>query len=923
MADPAAAAVEGSEDDTTLEDGFADLNVGSSTFDASDELYDQGEDDDDVEDLEDAMEINPDHPALQRVQIALKRQILAQKERLEGELRTKRGLLKGAVREREDTGVALYSAQQMLAKQQMLLESKEDERTKYEARKAAAEDALREARNLHHEITEKSAAVEKAVVKARREAQKLRDSARSTREKAAETESGLKVAMRQAKKASTVEENAEKEKQMQDLFVDRLLETVQQREDEIKILETKVAAQQDNTQAALARVNEAQSELDQLKIERREISQQWHASLQGLAKRSEMRSAMQEACSEEEQQVASKKNEIEAIKKQVREVQGESEIAELRRRRVETDLSALQRTVAETQRKTDAVKSDYSILTQTLKDSETKAQRAQMELNLLVSEDNALRQKIERASRKKNELAKLALAQSFNETTLTKAGAAMLKAIKKQQLTAGETEMRLNQVENKIAREQLRSQALETSLSADTQDRDAAVAALQARETALANLDVESRRNRVTIARQEENLSRLQRKINAIVAKREEDGAGNAESSPLELERDALRQRISSVTSENTQNQQLWLQRQHEYVTMMTEMDTQRDAMEELKTQTSVLLQKKLRLMRDIDSNTKELRRAKLDYSLLQNDITKLNTLINKNADAKEKLASVNETMELDFLAQLKSEELESIQLQSSIEEITAEKARLNQGVVDSEREILQWEKKIQLAQEMKATLAGDDESGNEVAAMKKEIHRMELRLTQLARQKEVLIQAMEQSVERRGDIHTKATASSKTKGAATQEKLKKQIVDLRKRVRQTQKDADGAEKAAVDTEREADETATATKQLQADHEMITDHVTDLTADVAAKRTQRQLNLERITYHQQLHKHITNALVKKKVFKKSAEQYEEELREQLNTLQNLNNVAEYVMEHNPESRPTFDPIVGFINRKLTQAASTA
>lgn len=77
-------------------------------------------------------------------------------------------------------------------------------------------------------------------------------------------------------------------------------------------------------------------------------------------------------------QVATKLNEIEAIKKQLREVQGESEIAELRRRRVETDLSNLQRAVIETQRKTDAVKSEYSVMTQALKDSETKAQRMQV-----------------------------------------------------------------------------------------------------------------------------------------------------------------------------------------------------------------------------------------------------------------------------------------------------------------------------------------------------------------------------------------------------------------------------------------------------------------------------------------------------------------------------------------------------------------
>ena len=59
------------------------------------------------------------------------------------------------------------------------------------------------------------------------------------------------------------------------------------------------------------------------------------------------------------------------------------------------------------------------------------------------------------------------------------------------------------------------------------------------------------------------------------------------------------------------------------------------------------------------------------------------------------------------------------------------------------------WEKKTQLAREAKNAV--DSEVGQgEIPAMKAEIHRMEVRLAQLMRQQEKMIQDMEKSVFRR-----------------------------------------------------------------------------------------------------------------------------------------------------------------------------
>lgn len=61
---------------------------------------------------------------------------------------------------------------------------------------------------------------------------------------------------------------------------------------------------------------------------------------------------------------------------------------------------------------------------------------------------------------------------------------------------------------------------------------------------------------------------------------------------------------------------------------------------------------------------------------------------------------------------------------------------------------IMLWEKKTQLAKETRAAV--DSEVGQgEMKAMKAEIHRMQVRYTQLMKQQEKMIQEMEKSVSR------------------------------------------------------------------------------------------------------------------------------------------------------------------------------
>lgn len=123
----------------------------------------------------------------------------------------------------------------------------------------------------------------------------------------------------------------------------------------------------------------------------------------------------------------------------------------------------------------------------------------------------------------------------------------------------------------------------------------------------------------------------------------------------------------------------------------------------------------------------KEIRQLEVALKNLDFDMNKLNDLYYKNKKAQKKLKNENYNIETDFKQKLKELENESIKLENNISQLKEEKADILTQIMDAERHILLWDRKIQLEKEMQDAL--DPSIGQtEIVMMKKEIHRMELR---------------------------------------------------------------------------------------------------------------------------------------------------------------------------------------------------
>ncbi|KAJ3316522.1 Coiled-coil domain-containing protein 40 [Gonapodya sp. JEL0774] len=142
--------------------------------------------------------------------------------------------------------------------------------------------------------------------------------------------------------------------------------------------------------------------------------------------------------------------------------------------------------------------------------------------------------------------------------------------------------------------------------------------------------------------------------------------------------------------------------------------------------------------------------------------------------------------------------------MEEACDKLVREKEKAEESFMDLERQILLWEKKIQLAKETAAAL--DPAVGaSDLVAMRAEIHRMKLRLSSLLKLQEKMIQEMEKCVVRRETIGTKAgvpgwmgisvEGDKGRKGMAGTQMLRKAIEDLTRKLRSLVQDVREAEK--------------------------------------------------------------------------------------------------------------------------------
>ncbi|KAK3091997.1 hypothetical protein FSP39_024328 [Pinctada imbricata] len=866
---------------TEPDDG--DGGGGGDSDDEEEDIDDgEGEESDAGSEAEtDMVVLDPDHPLMKRFQNALKAHLTKQDEKVTLELRELIEALRNRKKEREDLGVELYGIQQELARFQMMLEKNHDEFANLNQARNQEEQQLDDVRGLYKDTQLNVNKEKKKCAELQSEVENLALRHFYMQNAKEDVRSDIAIMRRAAEKADTEVSKAEIEKQRQDLFVDRLVERVDKLKEEIAMFEAQIAAQTEETKAAKEALLEAHMEIEAIQLEKKQLFQQWNSSLIGMRRRDEAHAAMQEALNTQEQKVLSLETEIEGYKKSIFKEQEQNEKLTLILNKTERDIETVKKQLTQCQAKHDALKAEYATYTRMLHETEQALNRAVTDKTLRLNELNALRKQIEREYLEKVELEDEIMEKMRSQLTMDKAAQYTKKLTGKKRELTKQLETQMAEVENQISRDSLEISNVQTR-----------------------------------IERLGKILGQLDDEIggkNEVISKSE--GEIVKQLGPLEIQINSLQKSIEARQQEIAELQQMWLRQQSELVQLSKDKDAQSSDVQKLKKQLTILSQKKIRTEGDIDEQRRETYDIERSIRNMQNDMIKLNTLLNKEKGTHECLHQDNILLENDFIIALKEAEKESIQMQANLDNIKEEKERLLNSLVEAERQIMLWEKKTQLARETRAAV--DSEVGQgEIKAMKAEIHRMQVRFTQLMKQQEKMIQEMEKAVSRRDTIVTRGDASQKiNKKVLTKGTFERQMGELRKKIKATINEAGSCDGEILDLRSHQGDLSSQLEQRQVNVQQLQSTSDTMDGDIERLYEIKQKNLTELLGKQQKSKYFQQAKDGKYVMLcKSESSLENEHTKQVDRMQALSAIVDRLNQEFPHIQPAL--------RKVTLALST-
>jgi len=241
-----------------------------------------------------------------------------------------------------------------------------------------------------------------------------------------------------------------------------------------------------------------------------------------------------------------------------------------------------------------------------------------------------------------------------------------------------------------------------------------------------------------------------------------ERNKGSEEVGELDRKLGYIKKKLEEQEERNKNLNNEWMRNQTHLIKIQESKNDEIDLLKEIKNKKLVLDSKKRRIETQVETQEKEIKELKQKLKGLQNDLNRLNEAFFKFKNRNSQLNQDNKFIEQDFVLKLQEMETDSLDMEKKAEELRAEKQTILDKIVEAEKQICLWERKIQLEKEMQETV--DPSIGQaEVEQMKKEIHRMELIFTSLKKQQEVLIQEMERAVTKRESIKVKYSTATKS----------------------------------------------------------------------------------------------------------------------------------------------------------------
>ncbi|NWV90876.1 CCD40 protein, partial [Machaerirhynchus nigripectus] len=856
--------------------------------------------------------LDPEHPLMTRFQAALKNYLTKQIEQVNLDVHELRAAMKASKEQREELGVILFGAQQQLGQLEVELEKSHERYSQAAAARQQLEEELKGLRDAHKEICHNADDERKKVSAMQTQIENLALQLFYVQNMDQDMHHRVLLMKQSAKRAEAERIQAEVEKKKQDLLLDQLTRRVYELQEQIALFEAQLVAQAEDTKVTRQAVSEAGLEVQAINMEKKRLMDHWNSSLAGMKQRDEAYVVSQELLSNYRRDLKSLEGDIHGCGKSIRKEEEKNENLVTLLNRSQNDASVTRKLIAQCLLEQEALQVQTGTYTRVLQETEQALSRTKMDQAAHLNELLSIRKGIEKGTSVKEQLESEIMAKLQDQMMSNKAAKHFSQLAEKLRNRKSDLELHFYKVENDVA--QIILNATNTSCR------------LTVHEKTLREVDKEIKNMNELIACQESEIAKSRlladkkggiiclynKKLEMLLAQQ-----GGQELGPLELEINQLNKEIEECSSEVMTLQKHWLNEQKELVKLTREREEQISSLDMLQKQIIIMQQRKLRMENEIQQEIKEQKDVERHMKNISNDLIKLNVLINKNNSSFEELQNGKIVTENEFLHSLKAAEKESVEMQERHDQLMEEKERLLNSLVEAEHQILLWEKKIQLAKEMREAADSLFEHG-EIHDMKTEIRRMQVRYGQLLKQQETLIRAMEACVSHRETITNWAEAQSKVdKKHITKSDFQSRKEELKKKIRETQENIYECNQTIQELEIIQESLSATFSEKKQEFCQLQAETDSLILDMECLQNEKRWNLLELVAHQAHQKQLQ--VLKEGKYRTLCHTEEACMNQQeklQGRLQTINTIVQQIQEEQPQHQRALQWLSHWLGSKL-------
>ena len=696
-----------------------------------------------------------EHKLMERVQETLRKQLETQLSRVDADVRAVQEASDAAARRREDVGVELYGVQQQLAALQTSLDTRDGTLGATAARRAANEAAIERYSEAARLRAAGIAEAEARLEALRGELDGVTDTVRQLSAYAEEAGGDIAVAKRSALKAEVATREGEKAKLVQDAYINGLMAAVRKAGLDAANLQERLEMTRGEGGQAASTLAEAAAEMETIRLEKKQLMLQWQSTLNALRRRDEALALIARTLMSSQAEIDAMSAEAGNLKKQVLAAQGVHAKVSDSLEREEADLRQTESATQALMRQGVALAERRAALASTVEANEDETKRSHVETGRYQKVAKELDNE-----RSKTDRARFGLEDEINDAlssrvTNEKASKAQLKEAGRLLERSHALDLGKAEAENQVASARVEALTQSARLAALRDQLSGLVRGVDEKEALAVKCEIEIRQRSEAVQKKMSIVDRLNRKWEKLVAGMPtEDNVG-----PLAAEVLSLSKSIAESRVEAEALQKRWLIDQTALVGVETEAEVRRARLSEVGSELTLLRQKQLRLDRAINGETSEGQRLEAAVKGMRDDMTRINALISKNSGLRERLSVEAYALEQSFGEELKDIERDFAGAEARTRSLKNEGARILNDLVEAEKQVLAWEKKIGLEKELQDAI--DPSVGeSENQSMEKEVHRLRLRHDALKRDQERIIAEMERAVAKRDVIAQKSRSA-------------------------------------------------------------------------------------------------------------------------------------------------------------------